>query len=236
MGESIMGITDTSEKLCQILLETEQPIPQNILFRDDLFFETCEDIRGRNKAMVVRDISPLRCPSLRFLKLHGYAHLNSLYESVNKGWNCAHSIYGSRLQPDYSIGFGRSVFTDDQLEKLKPFVGDVADSFMSYFMATWQMYFPFLTYEVKCSTTSLDVADRQNAHSIAIALRAVVDLLSLVKREKELHREILGFSYTHDHETTRIFAYYAIINGGKTTFHRRTLCKVIITERKGRER
>jgi hypothetical protein len=53
-------------------------------------------------------------------------------------------------QPDYSVGFGRSAFTDDQLEKLKPFVGEIIDTFTSYFIATWQMYLPFLTCEVKC--------------------------------------------------------------------------------------
>ncbi|QSS62722.1 hypothetical protein I7I51_02461 [Histoplasma capsulatum] len=45
------------------------------------------------------------------------------------------SFYGPRPQPDYSVGFGRSAFTDDQLEKLKPFVGEVTDTFTSYFMA-----------------------------------------------------------------------------------------------------
>jgi len=49
------------------------------------------------------------------------------------------------------------------------------------------MYFPFLTCEVKCSAAALDVADWQNAHSMTLAVRAVVELFRLVKREKELH-------------------------------------------------
>jgi hypothetical protein len=32
-------------------------------------------------------------------------------------------------------------------------------------MATWRMYFPFFTCEVKCGAAALDIADRQNAHS-----------------------------------------------------------------------
>ncbi|PQE24641.1 reverse transcriptase protein [Rutstroemia sp. NJR-2017a WRK4] len=55
------------------------------------------------------------------------------------------------------------------------------------------MYFPFLTCEVKCSAGALDVADRQNAHTMTLAVRGIVELFRLVKREKDLHREILAF-------------------------------------------
>jgi hypothetical protein len=85
------------------------------------------------------------------------------------------------------MGFRRSVFTDDQLEKLKPFVGEVLDTFTSHFMATWQMYFLFLTCEVKCGAGALHVADRQNTHSITLVVRGVVGLFRLVKRENELY-------------------------------------------------
>jgi len=62
-----------------------------------------------------------------------------------------------RPQPDYALGFGRSAFSDDQLNKLQPFIGDPSD--LSYFMATYYMPFPFLTCEVKCGTAGLDIAD-----------------------------------------------------------------------------
>ncbi|KAK1809904.1 hypothetical protein LTR12_015728 [Friedmanniomyces endolithicus] len=70
-------------------------------------------------------------------------------------------------------------------------VGDFNEQ--SYFMATWYMYFPFLTCEVKCGAAALDVADRQNAYSTVVAVRAVVELFRAVKREKELYREVLAF-------------------------------------------
>jgi hypothetical protein len=47
--------------------------------------------------------------------------------------------------------------------------------------------------EVKCGTAALDIADRQNAHSMTMAVRGIVGLFRLVKREKELHRETLAF-------------------------------------------
>jgi hypothetical protein len=101
------------------------------------------------------------------------------------------------------VGFGRSAFTNTQLGKLAPFVGEVVDTFTSLFMATWQMYFPFLTCEVKCGAAALDIADRQNAHSIILVVRGIVELFRLVNREKELHREILAFLISHDHEIIR---------------------------------
>ncbi|KAL7796475.1 hypothetical protein V8C37DRAFT_371807 [Trichoderma ceciliae] len=236
MGKFELGITDEGKRLCRTLLEAEQPVPQNTLFRDDLFEETCECVRARNEAMVVRDISPLICPSAQVLRIYGAKHLKLLNESVNEGWNSAIPCYGPRPQPDYSVGFGRSTFTDDQLEKLTPFVGEVADTFTSYFMATWQMYLPFLTCEVKCGAAALDIADRQNAHSMTLAVRGMVELFRLMKREKELHREILAFSISHDHETVRIYGHYPIIDGDKTTFYRHPIKKFDFTSEEGKDK
>jgi len=236
MAKFDLGITDTSKKLCRTLLEAEQSIPQDTLFRDDLFDETCESVRVRNEAMVVRDISPLICPSAQVLRIYGAKHLKPLIESVNEGWNCAEPFYGPRPQPDYSVGFGRSAFTDDQLEKLKPFVGEVPDTFTSHFMATWQMYFPFLTCEVKCGAAALDIADRQNTHSMTLAVRGVVELFRMVNREKELHREILAFSVSHDHRTVRIYGHYPVIDGEKTTFYRHAIHTFDFTALDGKEK
>lgn len=197
MRKSELGITDASQGLCRTLFDAKQTVPQDTLFRDDLFDETCDSVHGRNEAMVVRDITPLICPSAQVLKIYGAKHLKHLTECVNEGWNSAISVYGSRPQPDFSVGFGRSAFTDEQLGKLKPFVGEIADSCTSYFMATWRMYFPFLTCEVKCGATGLDVADRQNAHSMTLAVRL-----------------------SHDHRSVRIYGHYATIVGDKTSFYR----------------
>ncbi|KAK0829575.1 hypothetical protein LTS02_018306, partial [Friedmanniomyces endolithicus] len=95
---------------------------------------------------------------------------------------------------------------NQQLQKLQPFVGELVD--MSYFMATYYMYFPFLTCEVKCGAAALDVADRQNAHSMTLAVRGVVELLRRAKREKDVDREILAFSISHDHSTVRSYGHY----------------------------
>jgi hypothetical protein len=236
MDKSDLGITDASKSLCRILLEKEQTVPRDSLFRNDVFDRACRKIQDRNEARVVQDITRLIVPSAETLATYGATHLDPLIESVNEGWNSAEPFYGPRPQPDYSVGFGRSAFTDDQLEKLQPFVGELPDTFTSHFMATWQMYFPFLTCEVKCGAAALDVADRQNAHSMTLAVRGIVGLFRMVKREKELHREILAFSVSHDHRTVRIYGHYPVIDGKKTTFYRHPIHTFDFTALDGKEK
>ena len=236
MRESPLGITDASRGLCRTLLEKEQAIPQDTLFRDDLFDETCESIQDRNEAMIVRDITPLICPSAQVLRIYGAKHLNILSESVNEAWSNMNQYEGTLPQPDYSVGFGRSAFTKEQLEKLKPFVGELGSKLSTYFMATTRIYFPFLTCEVKCGNAALVLADRQNAQSMSIALRALVLLFRYVKREKELDREILAFSISHDDTSVRVYGHYPVIEGDETTFYRHPIQAFTFTILDGKEK
>lgn len=82
------------------------------------------------------------------------------------------------------------------------------------------MYFPFLTCEIKCGAAALQIADRQNAYSMTIAVKGVVKLYKAVKRKKKLHRKILAFSILHNHRSVVIYGYYAIIEEEKTIFYR----------------
>ena len=236
MDESKLSITDMSRDLCRILLEKEQNIPRDTLFRDDLFKETCVSIRRRNEAMIVRDITPLICPSAQVLRIYGAQHLSILYESVDEIWSSMIGYEGTLPKPDSSVGFGRSAFTDEQLKKLKPFVGEPGFKVVTYFMATTQMYFPFLTCEVKCGAAALDFADRQNAQSMSICLRAVVVLFMYVKREKELDRQILAFSISHDHRSVRFYGHYPVIEGDKINFYRHPIRDFSFVEQDGRDK
>jgi len=161
-------------------------------------------------------------------------HLNVLIESVDEGWKNSIPVTSTRPQPDYSVGFRREAFTDDRLKRIQPIVGELTDT--SYFMATYYMYFPFLTCEVKCGAAALDIADRQNAHSMTLAVRAVVELFRLVKREKELHQQILAFSVSHDDRTVRIYGHYPVIDGEKTKFYRHPIHIFDITALDGKEK
>jgi hypothetical protein len=216
MDKDDRGINGNNKLLVHKLLHTKQLVPLNSLFRDDIFEVTCRKLRDRNETRVFRDIMLLIVPSAEILTTYGATELACLTESVNEGWNNSIPFTQTRPQPDYAVGFRREAFIEEQLKKLQPFVGELTDQ--SFFMATYYLYFPFLTCEVKCGAAALDVADRQNAHSMTLAVRAVVELFRLVKREKELNREITAFSISHDYRSVRIYGHYAVIEETKTTF------------------
>ena len=165
-------------------------------------------VQDRNEARIIQDITRLIWPSAETLATFGADHLKHLIENVNEAWTSSIALEGPLPQPDYPAGFRRSAFTDEQLKRLDPHVGTVFET--SFYRASPRTYFPFLTCEVKCGAAALDIADRQNAHSMTLAVRGVVELYRLVKRQKELHREILAYSVSHDHRTVRIYGHYAL--------------------------
>ncbi|EQL29394.1 hypothetical protein BDFG_07937 [Blastomyces dermatitidis ATCC 26199] len=84
-----------------------------------------------------------------------------------------------------------------------------------------------------CGAATLNIADRQNAHSMTLAVRGVTDLF---RRENELHQEILAFSISHDHRTVRIYGHYPIIKGKETAFYRHPIRTFDFTELDGKEK
>ncbi|KAF2123827.1 hypothetical protein P153DRAFT_401720 [Dothidotthia symphoricarpi CBS 119687] len=217
--EDKQGPSDISRDACQVLLAQQQ-----------------DRIDGKNEAKVIQDITRLIVPSAEELADSGAEVLGCLVEAVNEGWNNAVPVTKTRPQPDNSVGFKRNAFSDTQHEKLSPFIGDFIAGAQSYFMATYYMYFPFLTCEVKCGAAALDIADRQNAHSMTLAVRGVVELFWLARREDEINREILAFSISHDHRTVRIYGYYAVLDGLNTSFYRYPIREFSFQELDGRER
>ncbi|KAI4133030.1 MAG: hypothetical protein LQ347_002335 [Umbilicaria vellea] len=103
-------------------------------------------------------------------------------------------------------------------------------------MATWYMYFPFLTCEVKCGAAAHNIADQQNAQSMTLAVKSIVEFFKLMKREKELHRKILTFSISHNHQAVRIYGHYPVMDGDKTMFYRHPIRTFDFTELDGKEK
>ncbi|KAK8048467.1 hypothetical protein PG994_010197 [Apiospora phragmitis] len=236
MVKSTLDVATEVKELCRMLLEEKPTVPKESLFRDDIFELTCQKIHNKNEARVIQDVSRLIVPSAESLATFGSTPLEELIESVNEGWNNSVPLTGTRPQPDYSVGFRREAFTDEQLAKLSPFIGEFLTGDLSLFMATYYMYFPFMACEVKCGAAALDVADRQNAHSMTLAARGIVELFRLVKREEEVNRQVLSFSISHDHCSVRIYGYYPVINGNETKYYRHPIHKFDFTALDGREK
>ena len=233
MKESKLGVTGESLIMCKTLLTSEQTVPKDSMFRDDLFRATCDKIQDKNEARVIRSITPYIMSPNPQLKV-GATHLEHVIEGVNETWTGNIAVEGPLSKPDYSVGFRRSAFSDDRLKKLDKLIGSIFDT--SLFVATCQMYFPFLTCEVKCGAAALDVADRQNAHSMTVAVRALIELFKSMKREKELNREILAFSVSHDHSSMRIYGHYSVSEDEVTTFYRHPIHRFDFTALDGKEK
>ncbi|KAL8407612.1 hypothetical protein RB594_006438 [Gaeumannomyces avenae] len=231
-----LPLPDATKALCQSLLEQTQPVPGDTLFRNDIFETTCQKLHNKNEARVIQDIARLIVPSAESLATFGANHLDILVESVNEGWNNSVPFTSPRPQPDYSVGFKRDAFTDEQLAKLSPFIGNFISGDQSFFMATYYMYFPFLTCEVKCGAAALDIADRQNAHSMTLAVRAIVELFRAVEREREVDRQILAFSISHDHSSVRIYGHYPVIAGKDTKYYRHPIHRFDFTALDGKDK
>ena len=231
-----INITERSKEWCQLLLNTAQSVPDGTLFQDQCFTKLYRNIKNRNEARIVQDIGRLIVPSAESMYMLGAEDLSCIVESVNEGWNNAIPLFGSRPQPDYAVGFDRKAFSPQQNEKLAPYVGEYPGTYLSYFMATWYMHFPFLTSEVKCNSASLDVADRQNAHSMTLAVRAVVELFRLVKRDAELNGEILAFSVSHDSRQVRFYGHFPAIDGEKVSYCRHLISGYDLTADSGEKR
>ncbi|OJD25764.1 hypothetical protein ACJ73_02862 [Blastomyces percursus] len=235
MAESELGVTERSKEICKMLLDEKQTIPKGTIFQNDRFQKACQKLQGKNESRVIQDISRLIVPAAETLATCGAKNLECLVESVNEPWGSSISFCGPHPRPDYAVGFGRSAFTEDKLDKFKPFLGYDPDTYSSFFLATFYMDFPFLISEAK-GTAALDIADRQNAHSMTLAVRGVIELFKLVGREDEVNREILAFSISHDNRTVRIYGHYAVIERSKTSFYCHPIRTFDFTELDGREK
>ena len=119
------------------------------------------------------------------------------------------------------------------MNKLKPFIDEPGLKFITCFKTTTRIYFPFFTCEFKCGNAALDFADCQNAQSMSIALRGIVTLFKHVKRERELGREVLVFSISHDHACVRIYGHCSVIQDDRIGFYRHRLDTYDFTARMG---
>ncbi|KAL8760662.1 MAG: hypothetical protein Q9184_003166 [Pyrenodesmia sp. 2 TL-2023] len=235
LPESQLRITQEDKDLCQELLAKKYLVPRDSLFQDDLFDTTCADIANRNEARVIQDIGRLIVPAPEEHYRRGTTEFKHLMETVNECWLMAvPMVAGPRPQPDFGVGFRRSAFTQAQLRKLQPAIGD--HTLASPLTATYDMLFPFFTDEVKCGKQALTIAGRQNAHNGAWAANAVVELYRLVNRQDELHRRILSFSVSHDHNKVDLHGHYVFIDGKETSIYRHPIYSFDFTTLDGRDK
>jgi hypothetical protein len=84
---------------------------------------------------------------------------------------------------------------------------------------------------------ALDIADRQNAHSLTLAVRAVIELFRTVRRKDKVNRKILAFSISHDNTSVRIYSHYPVISArNDVKYYRHPIYKFDFTALDGKDR
>ncbi|KAJ5718748.1 hypothetical protein N7488_004394 [Penicillium malachiteum] len=136
-------------------------------------------------------------------------------DEYNDQWSKAQPIYGLRPQPHHARGLKWSAFTEAHRHKLS-----IISDEKLLDIPREDMFFPYLTAEIKCENQALEFADRQNMHNMCIAGRAVVSLCQAAGCLEMVHRRILGFSISHSLESFRIYGYYPEVGNGKVSFYR----------------
>lgn len=137
-------ISDTSQKLCEILLNSFFPPPSNSLFSDQSFLLTLDEVRIENKARIQRDITPLLIPCASLLYLSDrILQCRHLSTKVQSEWTKVTSLAGSLPIPDYIVGLKDSAFTHNEILQLHSYSASNKATVFSD-----GLYFPFLVCEV----------------------------------------------------------------------------------------
>lgn len=171
MRQSPAGPTSEDLALCQRLLHQPVETPPGTLFDDEFIEDFHDALRNRSEARLLVDLHRLLMPSAENLFIQGKKELKDVIDGYNDPWLKTEPIYGPKPQPDHARGLRWSTFSDGQRRKL-----GIKPDEKSLYAVREDMYFPYLTAEIKCGNQALEFADRQNMHSMCIALRAVVSL------------------------------------------------------------
>ena len=237
-------VSDACQQFCNDLLSGDYEAPEHSIFQDDQFWTVLRRVRTRNELRVFRDVTPSIVPSAELLCIRGDHHLEHLIEEMSVDWTRCSTTAGPQPKPDFAVGLMSSAFTDAEILKLKYYTAPDRTT-----LFTDDVYFPFLICEVKCGEQAIARADRQNAHSSSLAVKAIVQLYRAVppldesrsenrasSRVMELDKMILAFSISHDCNMAKIYGHYASIQGDKTTFHRHLIRQFFLTNPNSKER
>ncbi|KAI9893015.1 MAG: hypothetical protein M1814_000899 [Vezdaea aestivalis] len=227
MHDSKQGLLMVELNFCDKLLSLSSNVPRDSLFGDDCLRKTCEKLGNQNEARVIQDIALLLVPSAEALATRDSKFPDYLKETVDTQWDLSFAVHGPKPYPDYAVGFGYETFSLEQQKKIGLYPCHKQNTLVKL-----DVYFPFLTRESK-SVGQLNIADRQNAHSMTVAMKGLVDLFRLVKRQQDLHRKILGFSISHDCQTVSIYAHYPEIEGSETRYFRHLIRSYSFSESSG---
>jgi hypothetical protein len=233
-------IQNESKDLCQSFLAGDHTPGQDLCYPVERIPEILDHISGLNEARLQKDITPWVVPSAENLFFCGGATVDYIGEEIREDWWNCEAMGSTRPKPDYTAGLLQKAFTEEEFRKLKNYASDAKP-----FLFTHHLCFPFLICEVKTGEQGLATADRRNAHSASISVRAIIELHKAAfgakcpGRVSELYGQVLAFTVSHDNEQAKLYGHYATDNGrqdGTLRFCRHHINTYSFTRNNGAER
>ncbi|KAK5069076.1 hypothetical protein LTR70_010755 [Exophiala xenobiotica] len=231
MHESSNGPLPEERDLCKRLLVETTPPPDDPVFEPQRVLRLRTLLQDRSELRVCIDLHPRLVPSAEVLALQHPHEFENLVEGHNDRWLDAVVFFRKLPQPDRTVAYPLSAFTEAERRKL-----GLVPECASLFTTRDGMMFPFFTCEVKCGKEALAIADRANTNSMTIALRAVVELHRQAGDVMGVHRKILGFSISHDDGIVRIYGHYPEIEGENTTYFRTSIREFSYADKNAQDR
>ncbi|KAK7523344.1 hypothetical protein IWZ03DRAFT_410223 [Phyllosticta citriasiana] len=209
LNDSDRGPSSESVSLYQSLLQSDQTVPSPSAFDDPAFQIRLQQESESEIAAVIGD---LLVPHAEHLFIMGEQDLEHMHDAVKEAWDIAISPFKLTPRPLYSVGFSYTAFTGAQLR----LVEDLAFSEeYSLYRVTKDLHFPFFVADTTSGTDRsgpLAGGEELNAHSAMIAMRGIVELFTLAKREHEINNQVIVFSVVFDHASVTIYGHYAEIS------------------------
>lgn len=231
MRQSDSGPLPSEQELYdELQKEVTQP-PDDPLFEPQRLQKLRALLQERSELRICIDLHSRLVPSAEILSLLYPNKFENLVEGHNDQWSDAIVFYEKKPQPDRTVAYRPSAFTDTERRKL-----GITPGVASIFTTREGMMFPFFTSEVKCGKEALMVADHANINSMTIALRAVVALYRQAGKVMEIHRKTLGFSISHDDGIVRIYGHYPEIDRDRTNYFRVPIREFSYADKNGQDR
>lgn len=214
-------------------------LPEGPDYEPDRLNAILQIAKRHNEMRLVRDITPLLAPppenlhKSKWFKQKRVAReqnvpfqepltgLENICETLDMEWTQVEVICGPRPKPDVVMGIHVRAFTETEKVFLEHY-----DLPHSPLMFPEDMCLPFFICEAKSQYKTANV-DLQAMHAASVASRAIWRFCERVGQTKELEKEFLLFSMTHNNKDVRIWGHF-IVPGldalePEKLFHRRHL-------------
>lgn len=201
MRQSRAGPDPDDVAFYQRLLQHKAQIPSDTMLERPVgLYDT---LRGRSKTHVLVKLHFLLMQSVSVFYFRDKSNIQRVIDGLDDPWEYVEAILGPEPRPDHSHGLHYWAFDDEERRKL-----DTRSPGTFSYAVRPNEYFPYLTCEIKTDGEDLEIADRQNMHSMSIVLRSLVQLAEAAGNVERINRRVLGYSISHNIDDVRIYGYY----------------------------